>query len=191
MESSNTLSDRAKTPNSSSARKATAMQSESSPEKSNNMRLLWLAILKSQGQLQSVTKSGSNPHFRSKYITLDSILAGPCKVFQANGIVILQTPTVGDSTVQVTTVLAHAETGTSLQFETAVPCDTSNSQKAGSGITYARRYALTSILGIASDEDDDGNAASNMTKASTSYRQQPQNQFTQQQAQAPAIDLGI
>ena len=57
----------------------------------------------------------------------------------------------------VTTVISHS-CGELIQHDLRLPCD-ANVQKIGSAISYARRYALQSILGIAG-EDDDGNAAS-------------------------------
>lgn len=41
----------------------------------------------------------------------------------------------------------------------SMPCDGSNPQKIGSVMTYLRRYMLASMLGIASETDDDANSA--------------------------------
>lgn len=71
-----------------------------------------------------------------------------------------------EETGSVTTILMH-ESGEYLQSTLKLPIDMTggknDAQKIGSAITYARRYALSAILGIATDEDDDGNAASGNT----------------------------
>ena len=60
----------------------------------------------------------------------------------------------------VTTLLIH-ESGEFLKSTLLIPSTDKNAQKMGSAISYARRYSLSAILGLATDEDDDGNAAAN------------------------------
>ena len=61
----------------------------------------------------------------------------------------------------IKTILFHAESGESIESEISIPDEDMKGQNAyqalGSGITYMRRYAITSILGIVTDEDTDGN----------------------------------
>ena len=72
-----------------------------------------------------------------------------------------QWPTYMEGAALVTTVISHSS-GERIQHDLRLPCE-GNVQKIGSAISYARRYALQSILGIAG-EDDDGNAASQTKK---------------------------
>jgi hypothetical protein len=128
----------------------------------NNLSGLFAAMAKAQLQVRSVSKDGSNPHFRSSYVTLDSILAGPVKVFNQHGIAIMQLPSLADNRISVRTVLAHAN-GANIQSDLSLPCDLNNPHKVGSTLTYLKRFSLTSILGIPGEEDDDGNAAAGVS----------------------------
>lgn len=73
-------------------------------------------------------------------------------------VVIIQSPTITDGIRGLRTILIHAPSGT--QFEdTMALTGKEDPQGQGSAITYARRYALMSILGLVADEDDDGSEA--------------------------------
>lgn len=126
---------------------------------------LFCAIAKAQLKISAVTKEGKNPHFRSNYVTLDSILNGPVKVFSEHGIAIIQMPSIVDGKINIRTVLAHAG-GANIQSDLSMVCDVSNPHKVGSTITYLRRFSLASILGIAG-EDDDGNSAAGVPSKPT------------------------
>lgn len=117
----------------------------------------WSAMSRAQLEMRSPEKKGWNPHFKSSYIRLEEILSGPVKVMNKYGLSVSQWPTCQDGAVIVKTCISH-DSGQNIQHDLRLPCD-ANVQKIGSAISYARRYALQSILGIAG-EDDDGNAAS-------------------------------
>lgn len=102
-----------------------------------------------------------NPHFRSKYADLSAVRDAIVPVFNRHGISIIQAPTTdGFSGFSLETRLIHAS-GEELVFNFPLPSDVSKMQAVGSAISYARRYTLSAIAGIASEEDDDGNAATN------------------------------
>lgn len=92
-----------------------------------------------------------------KYVTLDSILHAVRPALALQGLFIMQ-HLAGDSLL---TIIQH-ESGQFIQsrfpFQTMQGSGTNNLQNLGGGLTYLRRYALTAILGIAADEDDDGNS---------------------------------
>lgn len=97
------------------------------------------------------TKTGGSYSF--KYAPLDSILSATRKPLTDNGLAILQ---LLDEDVLVTSLL-HSS-GAILSGRTPIPAS-EGIQAYGSAITYLRRYAITALLGIAAEEDDDGNAA--------------------------------
>jgi hypothetical protein len=120
---------------------------------------LFKALLAFQKTPPTISKDGANPHFRSKYATLDNIMKETLPLLNKNGLVVTQHPaTAEDGLVSVTTYIHHAETGASIHA-TVSSMTSGDSQKVGSAITYLRRYGLSSILGLVTDEDDDGNAA--------------------------------
>ena len=125
----------------------------------NGKAKLAKALALAQSECQNVVMNKVNPHFRSKYADLSAVRDAIIPIFSKHGIAIVQAPT---STVfenfSLETMLLH-ESGEQMVFHFPLPSDTSNMQKIGSAISYARRYTLSAIAGIASEEDDDGNAA--------------------------------
>lgn len=93
------------------------------------------------------------------YADLGSVIAAVRPALNKQGIGYLQPAIVGQRTVTVTTLLAH-KSGEFIRNDFTLPIDSSDPQAIGSAITYARRYALQSLLGIAPEEgDDDARAA--------------------------------
>lgn len=101
-----------------------------------------------------------NPYFKSKYAPLSDILDGIKPLLAKNGLFIVQELRSIDGKVGVCTLITHTS-GEWLETEPfLLTMDKDTAQGAGSCVTYARRYALSAILGISSEDDDDGNAAS-------------------------------
>ena len=123
--------------------------------KSLEIKNLAIALAKFQSSMVAVKKGATNPFFKSKYADLASIIDAIKKPLADVGLAFTQFPT-GDG--GLTTVLMH-ESGEWLEDTfTMKPAD-SKPQSIGSAITYARRYALGAVLGIATEADDDGEAA--------------------------------
>jgi len=123
------------------------------------------ALVKAQGAMPAVGKEGNNPAFRSKYMTLDGILAVAVPVLTKHGIAVVQGSQVESLdenqrpvSVCIETRLLH-ESGEWLAVEAIIPVSKQDAHGMGSAITYGRRYSLASILGIMADEDDDANNA--------------------------------
>lgn len=102
------------------------------------------------------TKVGNGYAF--KYATLDAIIDHVRKPLTDNGIWFVQTLANGDGKYRLVTTLTHSS-GQSITSETPLLLSGSGNQEFGSALTYMRRYALTAMLGIAADEDDDANQA--------------------------------
>lgn len=120
------------------------------------------AFLAAQGQMDNASKDGVNPHFHSKYATLQSVRAAVLPALTANDLMVLQgfePASVPDAGVVIVTHLIHVS-GEKLESRLFVPASKKDPQGFGSAITYGRRYALAAICGIGSDEDDDGNLGS-------------------------------
>lgn len=126
---------------------------------SDNIELIVTALASAQAEFESVKKSKTNPAFKSKYAELADIFDAVKPALTKYGLAIVQAPSFADGRITVTTRLFH-KSGQWLETSLSLRPAADDAQKIGSAITYARRYSLSSLLGIAADEDDDGNAAS-------------------------------
>ena len=123
-------------------------------EKSN----LAKALVKAQLEMSTPKKGSVNPFFKNKYADLNDVLLAVVPALNNNGIVLLQPLTNIEGKNYVKTVLMH-ESGETFESLAEIFCNKQNDAQAyGSGISYARRYSLSSICGIGS-EDDDGQKA--------------------------------
>lgn len=124
---------------------------------SDSISQLAEALAKAQGQIDDVTKNGVNPHFRSKYADLAAVRSVIREPLAVNDISVIQAPRTLDGEVEVETVLLH-KSGEYISETLRLPVGKWDAHGIGSGISYARRYGLMSILALAAD-DDDGNGA--------------------------------
>jgi len=132
---------------------------------------LYTSLLKVQGELGALKKDESNPFFKSQYVSLNAVREAVVPALTKAGLVLLQPTVFADGKQFVRTTIVHAESGESVISDTEVISKSANdAQQVGSGISYARRYGLMSLLCLAA-EDDDGNSASG--KATTSVASKP------------------
>lgn len=123
---------------------------------------LYQALAKAQSEMPLVKKTENNPFFKSKYAGLPSVLEVVLPVLHSNGLYLTQCPISEGERIGVQTTITHAESGDSVFGSFTMTLAKNDPQGAGSAITYARRYALVSMLGLNVDEDDDGNLATNL-----------------------------
>lgn len=127
------------------------------------MKNIATALLKAQAEMSNPKKGSSNPYFKSKYADLNSVREAVIPVLNAHEISVLQPMVNIDGKNFVKTVLIHVSGETIESFTEIVYAKTNDAQAQGSGITYARRYGLQSLVCVGAD-DDDGNAASEPPK---------------------------
>ena len=127
--------------------------------KSDDIKELALALSKTQSILKGAIKDSSNSFFKNKYADLASVWDACREPLAANGLSVVQMPCndTPDS-VALETILMHTS-GQWISSVFSMPVSKHDAQAVGSAITYARRYALAAVVGIA-PEDDDGNLAS-------------------------------
>lgn len=140
-------------------------------ERSDSIAKLAAALAKFQSKLEAVKKDADNPFFKSKYADLASVWAAIREPLTANELSILQEPGTDSGRVTLSTTLLHSS-GEYIRSIMTIPVTKPDAQGYGSAITYARRYALQSIAGVA-PEDDDGNAAVGPQKQPQSARPGP------------------
>jgi hypothetical protein len=145
-------------------------------KQSESIANLAAAMAAAQGEMGAAVKGSSNPFFKSKYASLGDVIEAVKAPFAAHGLSYVQFPVSGEGSVGLATRLMHSS-GEWLEQSFFIPLAKMDAQAAGSAITYARRYALQSIAGIPS-EDDDGNAASvKQPHPSHPSRQKPDTEF--------------
>jgi hypothetical protein len=119
---------------------------------------LAFALVNALNEIEGVAKDKINPHFKSKYADLSSVLDTVRPVFARHGLAVTQETSPCEDGVIVETVVIHAG-GEERRFgKLYVPANKRDAQGAGSALTYARRYSLMTAFGVPA-EDDDGNAA--------------------------------
>lgn len=119
------------------------------------------ALVAFHSEVGRIQKDGTNPHLRNRYATIDQIIEEIRPILASHGLFIMQLPTNSEAgEIQMTTRIYHTS-GQWMQSPTlTINPQKKDAQGIGSAITYARRYSLTSFLGLNTGEDDDGHRAS-------------------------------
>lgn len=132
-------------------------------QRSEEINELATAMALAQGEIEGAEKDRQNTHFGSRYADLGSVWRACRGALSKHGLAVIQLPRTVYSpegvSVDVETLLTH-KTGQWLSEVLNVPVSNGNAQGIGSTITYARRYALAAMVGVApEDDDDDGEGA--------------------------------
>lgn len=121
--------------------------------RSENLNELAAALAKAQGQMQGAVKDTQNPHFRSTFASLESCWNAIREPFSKNGLSVVQTVDDGPKGMELTTMLMHMS-GQWLSGSRPLCALKQDPQGIASAITYARRFDLMTIAGIATTDDD-------------------------------------
>lgn len=158
------------------------------------------ALILAQNDMGAALKKSTNPHFKSKYADLGAVQDACLEPLRAHGFAVFQPSGRDEGGDYVDTIFAH-ESGEKMESRVYLVVDKNNMQGVGSAITYARRYGLMGLAGIA-PEDDDGNAAASAPPNRTSQALQdawedgikdslPENPTPSQKAAAYAQAIAI
>jgi hypothetical protein len=130
---------------------------------SENIADLAVALAKAQGVIQNPIKDKANPHFKSTYADIASGLDVVRPAFSMHGLSVMQIPEVHEDQVIIRTQITHASGQWIAGFYPVSKI--AQHQAMGAAMTYAKRQALFAMAGIAGDDDDDGNTASEPERA--------------------------
>ena len=146
--------------------------------KSESITELNKALANFHKEVKQPMKDANNPFFKSKYVPLENVVEAIDDVAPKHGLTYSQYPvTTENGLVGISTVLLH-ESGEFIEFPPATTKPDKNTpQGVGSALTYMRRYSLSAVFGITSDQDDDGNEASG--KSNRNKQTQPQKASSQ------------
>lgn len=131
-------------------------------EMSAECAALFAALSKAQGEIRTAIRDTHNPHFRSQYADLDAVWEACRGPLSKNGLAVVQMPRTWQTErgrgVTLRALLTHAS-GQWISCELTMEVADLRPQTVGSAITYARRYTLAPLVGVAPGDDDDGEAA--------------------------------
>lgn len=152
------------------------------------------AFLKAQKNIEHAVKDSTNPFFKSKYVTYDSLVHAVKKPLNDAGLSFRHTSRFSDNIYFVGSLLIHAESGEKSEvFE--MPTRVGNAQETGSALSYSRRYTLGAICGVPSSDDDDGNAAATKPTAKTTEKPKEEIYLATNKQKAElmkiAVELGL
>lgn len=136
---------------------------------------LHAALLAVQAEMPTMPKTATNPHFKSKYTPLDTVVEIATPILVKHGLTWSAWPSFIAETGQPSLKykLTHAETGQFEAGEMPLLLSKNDPQGQGSAITYARRYAESAVLNIVADEDVDGNMTARPVAANAPNTQPP------------------
>lgn len=130
---------------------------------STTLGALAAAMAKAQAGLESASKNAKNPHLRTRYADLDSVVDTIRPVLAAHGLCVVQGASFSDGLATIETRVIHGESGEwvsdCLSCPVGAPKGVSDAQALGSALTYLRRYSLLAMACVAPGDDDDGHAA--------------------------------
>lgn len=133
---------------------------------SESIAKLAAALVAAQAELRAVGMDAVNPHFKARYASLDNIIETIRPTLARHSLAVVQGATLPESNAEgkvtgftVETMLIH-QSGEWLLSGVIMPIAKADPQGAGAAITYGRRYGISALLSLATDEDDDGNRAS-------------------------------
>ena len=129
---------------------------------SEKLTNLAVAMLKVQKQLRTALKDSYNGFTQSKYATLNSVMDACSEVLIDAGILVMQYPVQVEgngSLLGLVAKLIHAESGEWQESLLLMPLPKADPQGYGLALTYARRYGLSSMIGLVTEDDDDANMA--------------------------------
>jgi len=123
------------------------------------MKNLATALCAFQAEVGNIPKDSTNPFYKSKYASLESVITTIKPILAKHGLSFSQLP----DGAGLKTILFHTS-GETLEATMTLVVKEQTPQSQGSSLTYARRYALSAMLGLATDEDDDANEATKPTQ---------------------------
>lgn len=163
---------------------------ESIVRRSQSIAKISNALFAFQTKMSTVVidKDTENKFLKNRYASLANIIKKIQPVLTECGLCFTQHP--GENNT-LTSLLMHAESGEFMESVYKWETDNKTPQGSGSAITYARRYCLSAILGIVTEDDDDGNAGSGVNGKNNAQQQggQQQQQGNNQQQQGTKQEL--
>lgn len=151
---------------------------------------LFAALAKARKGFKPVLKTSKNPFFKSKYADLAEVLTATTDALSDQEIAVLQLPGYKNGEAEIVTVVGHSS-GEWISSKLPIPVSKPDAQGIGSAITYSRRYAYSGTVNVASEEDDDGNAAVSDHQFEKDFDQRTEGQRVLSEYQVRAYEAAL
>lgn len=129
------------------------------------------ALAAAQAEMGRAIKDKNNPAFKSRYADLASVMDACMAALTRHGIAVIQPPGECEGVRFVETRLIHGASNEELSCRVPLIIGKNDMQGYGSAVTYARRFGLMCMAGIAPDDDDGNDAAAAAPKNETTPAQ--------------------
>lgn len=128
---------------------------------SESIKQIAEALVSAQKEIKFAVKDSTNPHYKSKYANINSVIDAVKAPLNNNNIAILQSLSPSDDNkLHLTTRLLHSS-GEWIEDTAVCPIQKQDPQGLGSAISYIRRYSISSLCALYADDDDGQSAALN------------------------------
>lgn len=163
---------------------------------SENIGKLAEALAKAQGEMRGAIRDSANPFFKSKYADLAAVWDACRDALAKNSIAVVQSPQFGGAVPVLRTTIAHASGEWIAGDHPIVVAKQNDPQALGSALTYARRYSLAAMVGIATVDDDAESAMGRTAETTKSdYRKNAWSElgqsWAQQESSAPKAQPAV
>jgi hypothetical protein len=128
---------------------------------SESIKQIAEALVSAQKEIRFAVKDSTNPHYKSKYANINSVIDAVKAPLNNNGIALIQSLSPSDDNkLHLTTRLIHSS-GEWIEDTAVCPLQKQDPQGLGSAISYIRRYSLSAMCAVYADDDDGQSAALN------------------------------
>ena len=128
---------------------------------------IYTAFIAAQAEFGSAVKASTNPHFKSRYADLSSVLEAVLPALNKHGLGLTYRVHDCDNGVRLEAVVIHLSGEELSSGILHVPVAKNDAQAMGSALSYGKRYLASGLFSLQTSEDDDGNAATASVKAIT------------------------
>jgi hypothetical protein len=141
-------------------------------------------FLQAQQEINKIEVKRTKAAYKYKYAPLEGFLPEVIEILNKYEFVLVQKATAlldNPKMIRVVTSIIDCKSGDSVlgDVETYLPIQGKDekinyTQECGAAITYAKRYAISALLGITTDEDSDANTEPLPQKQPSTYKPNPQ-----------------
>ncbi len=127
-------------------------------EMSDKVDIVLNRLMKAKQEIGVVKKDSKNPFHKSNYASLNAYIDASEEHLLNNGLILVQAGNGNYNEPMMVSTLIHPESGQWLKSYFPILNPKADSQGLGASVTYMRRYSISTLLGLVS-EDDDGETA--------------------------------